>query len=86
MQFRHEGSKARGYAGINLHFRRGIVEAEIETDIKDRMRIDPEVHAQVERVNRWCQSVTADRRIKFDSGIRALDTGYWVTDPDKIDR
>src|ERR1700730_13639863 len=76
MQFRHVGSKAGGYPGINLHFRRGIVEAEIETDIKNRMLINPEVHAQVERINRWCRPVTADRRIEFDRGNGALDTGY----------
>src|SRR3984893_1078968 len=86
MQFRHVGSKAGGYPGINLHFRRGIVEADIETDIKNRMLINPEVHAQVERINRWRRPVTADRRIEFDRGNAALDTGYRVTDPDKIDK
>jgi hypothetical protein len=62
MQFCHMESKAGGYAGINLHFRRGIVEAKIEPDIKDRMLIDPEVHAQVERVDRWRRPITANRR------------------------
>jgi hypothetical protein len=52
MQFCHVESKAGGYARINLDFRRGIVEAKVETDIKDRMLIDPEVHARVESVDR----------------------------------
>lgn len=44
-------SEPDGYAGIELSFRRGLVEAEVETEIENRVFIEPEIHAEVERID-----------------------------------
>ena len=56
---------------MDLHFCSGAV----ETDVKDCVLIDPEVHAEVERVDRTCRPYAAHLGKKFDRGIGAFDAG-----------
>src|ERR1700733_14192979 len=78
-------SETNGYSGINLDFRRGVVEAKVETDIKEGMFVQPEIRAQIERVDRRCRPIGPDRGKQFDHGIGALDTGNRMADPHEID-
>src|ERR1700761_3322131 len=78
-------SKTNGYSGINLCFRRRVVEAKVETDIEEGMFVQPEIRAQIERVDRWRRPISPDRGKQLDNSVGALDTGNRMGNADEID-
>src|ERR1700742_71530 len=62
-------SKTNGYSGINLCFRRRVVEAKVETDIEEGMFVQPEIRAQIERVDRWRRPISPDRGKQLDNSV-----------------